>query len=106
MAWLYLIVAGVFEIGFTTCLKMSDGFSKLWPSVGFFVCSILSFAFLTMAMKTIPLGTSYAVWTGIGAFGTAIVGIAVFSDPVGFWRIFLLACILGSVVGLKLVTPS
>ena len=104
MAWIYLLAAGLFEIGFTTFLKLSEGFTKLLPSLGFLVFSATSFWLLTIAMKTIPLGTAYAVWTGIGAFGTVIVGILFFNDPISFWRIFFLTVLVGSIVGLKLVS--
>jgi len=101
MPWLYLITAGFFEMGFTTCLKLSAGFSKLWPSVLFLVFALTSFAFLTMATRTIPLGTAYAVWTGIGAFGTALIGMIFFEDPVSLWRVFFLLTLIGSIIGLK-----
>lgn len=104
MSWVYLVTAGFFEIGFTTFLKLSDNFSKLWPTVGFFIFSIVSFFLLAKAMNTIPLGTAYAVWTGIGAFGTVIIGICFFNDPLNLLRIVFLALLLSSVVGLKLVS--
>ena len=104
MSWVYLVLAGIFEVGFTTSLKLSDNFSKLWPSVSFLVLSVLSFYFLTKAIHTIPLGTSYAVWTGIGAFGTAVVGIVFFMEPVTAWRIFFLLLLIVSIIGLKLVS--
>jgi quaternary ammonium compound-resistance protein SugE len=104
MSWVYLFAAGVFEIGFTTFLKLSDNFSKLWPTIGFLVFSIASFLFLAKAMNTIPLGTAYAVWTGIGAFGTAIIGIYFFNDPLNLLRVVFLTLLLVSVVGLKLVS--
>jgi quaternary ammonium compound-resistance protein SugE len=100
MAWLRLLGAGAFEIGFTTCMKL-DG---MWATVLFFVFAALSFWLLTQAMKTIPLGTAYAVWTAIGAVGTAVVGILAFGDPVTFWRIFFLAAIVAIVIGLKMVS--
>ena len=106
MAWIYLMVAGLFEIGFTTFLKLSDGFTKLWPSLGFLVFSAISFLLLTVAMRVIPLGTAYAVWTGIGALGTAVVGILFFEDPVSVLRIMFLMLLIGSIVGLKLVSAS
>lgn len=105
MSWFYLIVAGIFEIGFTTFLKLSENFSRLWPSLGFVVCAWLSFDFLGKALRTLPLGTAYAVWTGIGACGTALIGIIFFEDPVDFWRIFFLITLVGSVIGLKVVSP-
>ncbi len=106
MGWIYLLVAGVFEIVFTTSLKLSDSFTKLLPSIGFVLSAAVSFWFLTKAMQSIPLGTSYAVWTGIGAFGTAVVGILAFNDPVTFGRVFFLLVLVGSILGLKLVSPS
>ena len=108
MAWIYLLLAGGFEIGFTTCLKLSEGFSRLVPSVLFVFFAAISFLLLTKAMKAIPLGTTYAVWTGIGAFGTAIVGMLFFRDPVSFWRVFFLTALVACIVGLKLVsiTPA
>ncbi len=104
MAWAYLILAGLFEVGFTTSLKFSEGFTRLAPSLAFLVTSGLSFWLLTRALQTIPLGTAYAVWTGLGAVGTAIVGILLFKDPATFGRLFFLALIVASVIGLKLVS--
>ena len=106
MAWIYLVVAGLFEISFTTFLKLSDGFTKLWPSLGFLVFAAISFLLLTVALRVIPLGTAYAVWTGIGALGTAVVGILFFEDPVSVLRIMFLMLLIGSIVGLKLVSAS
>jgi len=100
MHWVFLGLAGASEIGFTTCTKL-DG---IWATVLFFVFAALSFWLLTRAMKTIPLGTAYAVWTAIGAVGTAVVGIVAFGDPVTSWRIFFLAAIVAIVVGLKMVS--
>ena len=104
MAWILLLVAGLFEIGFTTCLKLSDGFTKVVPSVCFVAFAVVSFGLLTVAMKSIPLGTAYAVWTGIGAAGTAAIGFAFFKDPISFWRVFFIAVLVGSIIGLKLVS--
>lgn len=106
MAWVYLILAGCFECAFTTCLKLSDGLSKFGWSVAFVLLSIVSFALLTIAAQKIPLGTAYAVWTGIGAFGTAAIGILWFQDPHTFWRIFFLTTLIGSIIGLKVVSPG
>ena len=106
MAWIYLLLAGVFEIGFTTMLKLSDNFSKLYPSIGFFVFSILSFWLLTKAIQTIPMGTAYAVWTGIGAIGTVLIGIFFFQESAGFWKVFFISVLIMSVVGLKLVSAT
>ena len=104
MSWLWLILAGCFECAFTTCLKLSDGLTKLGWSVAFVLLSIVSFGLLTLAAQKIPLGTAYAVWTGIGAFGTAAIGILWFNDPQTFWRIFFLTTLIGSVIGLKFVS--
>lgn len=103
MAWLYLILAGLFEVGFTTSLKMSDNFSNAWWSGLFFVSITLSFSLLNKAIETIPLGTAYAVWTGIGAVGTVVVGIVIFKEPTNFWRIFFIGVLIMSILGLKLV---
>ncbi len=104
MSWLYLIIAGCFEVGFTTCLKLSNDFTNTKWTVGFFICISLSFHFLNEAIKTIPLGTAYAVWTGIGAVGTALLGIFVFKESSEFWRIFFIFLLIGSIVGLKFVS--
>jgi quaternary ammonium compound-resistance protein SugE len=102
--WTALILAGVFEIAFTSSMKLSEGFTRRTYVALFLVSAVCSFALLASAMKTIPLGTAYAVWTGIGAVGTAIVGIIWFKDPATFWRIFFLALLIGSILGLKVVT--
>jgi quaternary ammonium compound-resistance protein SugE len=81
MAWLYLIIAGLLEIGWAIGLKYTHGFSRLWPSIATGACMIVSFAFLSLSLKTIPIGTGYAVWTGIGAAGTALFGIAMLGEP-------------------------
>lgn len=102
MAWLLLALAGLFEVGFTTCLRYADGFRNLGWNIGFFVCAFLSFGLLERAAKTIPLGTSYAVWVGIGAVGTVLVGVLTGEEPVGAVRILLLLGLLACIVGLKL----
>jgi quaternary ammonium compound-resistance protein SugE len=104
MYWLYLILAGMFEISFTTCLKLSNDFTNIKWSIGFFVSITLSFLFLNKAIQGIPLGTAYAVWTGIGAVGTALAGVLFFSEPLFFWRVFFLVTLIGSIVGLKVVS--
>jgi quaternary ammonium compound-resistance protein SugE len=106
MPWFYLILAGVFECAFTTCMKLSDGLTKLGWSIAFVLLSIVSFGFLTLAAQKIPLGTAYAVWTGIGAVGTAAIGIIWFKDPATFWRLFFLTVLIGSIIGLKVVSPE
>ena len=104
MPWTYLIFAGLFEIGFASTLKLTEGFTKLWPTAIFTVCIILSFLFLNKAVKDIPIGTAYAVWTGIGAAGTAVVGMMAFEEPVTRARIILIFVLVAAVVGLKLVS--
>ncbi|MFZ5973027.1 MAG: DMT family transporter [Bacteroidota bacterium] len=104
MAWIYLIIAGLFEVAFTTSLKLSNNFSNTKWTVAFFISISLSFHFLNEAIQKIPLGTAYAVWTGIGAVGTALVGIFFFNEPSFFWRMFFIFLLIGSIVGLKLVS--
>ncbi len=104
MAWINLFIAGLFEIGFTTSLKMSKDFSNPWWSAAFFICIYLSFHFLNEATKTIPMGTGYAVWTGIGAVGTAIIGMAFFNEPTYLLRVIFICTLIGSIIGLKLVS--
>jgi quaternary ammonium compound-resistance protein SugE len=105
-AWVYLILAGLFEIGFTSCLKLSNGFTRMLPSLGFIVFATASFWLLTKAVSTIPLGTAYAVWTGIGACGTAAIGMLFFNDPVTTGRIAFLVLIVSSIIGLNVVSPE
>ncbi len=100
--WLSLGIAGVFEIVWAVGLKYTDGFSKLWPSLVTLWAMGISLYFLSQAIKTIPLGTGYAVWTGIGAAGTAILGIILFSESAALVRLFCIALIIGGIVGLKL----
>lgn len=104
MAWFILVLAGLFEVAFTTCLKLSDNFKNTWWSIAFFISISLSFYLLNKAIQTIPLGTGYAVWTGIGAVGTALIGILVFKEPAHFWRVFFIFLLISSIVGLKLVS--
>jgi quaternary ammonium compound-resistance protein SugE len=106
MPWVYLVTAGFCEVGFTTCLKLSNGLSKLWPSIGFLVLLTVSMALLTLATREIPMGTAYAVWTGIGAAGTAIIGILWFRDPATVGRLRFLALLIGSIIGLKFVSSA
>ena len=101
MAWVYLIVAGVLEIGWAIGMKYTNGFTRLWPSVGTIACMIVSFALLATALKTIPVGTGYAVWTGIGAAGTAVVGMLLLGESREVARVVCIAMILAGVVGLK-----
>ncbi|MEE2691080.1 MAG: multidrug efflux SMR transporter [Pseudomonadota bacterium] len=102
--WLSLLVAGFFEIGFTTSLKLSEGQTKLFWTVSFYFCVVASFYFLDQAVRSIPMGTAYAVWTGIGAAGTALIGIFFFKEPATFLRLAFLIMLIGSIVGLKAVS--
>lgn len=104
MAWVYLVIAGLLEIGWAVGLKYTEGFTRLWPSVGTVAAMIASFVLLAQGLKTIPVGTGYAVWTGIGAAGTAIVGMLVLGESRDMLRILCLLMIVGGVVGLKLVS--
>jgi len=102
MAWIHLIIAGVLEIFWAISLKYTDGFSRLWPSVLTISGMIASFYFLAQALKTIPVGTGYAIWTGIGAAGTAILGIILFSEPASWPRLLCIFLIVTGIIGLKL----
>lgn len=102
MAWVYLILAGLFEIGWAVGLKASEGFSRFWPSVLTVLAMAVSLTLLGLALRTLPLGTAYAVWTGIGAVGTVIVGVAWFGDPATAARLACVGLILAGIVGLKL----
>ena len=106
VAWLVLLVAGLCEIGWAVGLKYTEGFSRLWPSVGTVAAMIASVVLLGLALKALPLGTAYAVWTGIGAVGTAILGIYLFNEPRDALRLACIALIVAGIIGLKLVTPS
>lgn len=101
MSWIFLITAGLFEVGFTTCLKLSNNLSNLKWTAAFLICIFISFYLLNKAVQTLPMGTAYAVWTGIGAVGTVIVGIIYFDEPANFWRIFFITTLIGSILGLK-----
>lgn len=101
MAWVLLLIASLFEMGWAIGLKYTDGFTKLWPSVFTIAAMAISMFLLSVAVKTIPVGTGYAVWTGIGAVGTAILGIVLLSEPVTAWRVVCLGLIVGGILGLK-----
>ena len=103
MAWTYLLIAGLLEMGWAIGLKYTEGFSRLWPSVATIAAMILSMGFLGLALKTLPVGTAYAVWTGIGAAGTAILGISLFGEPATVARLACIGLIVAGVIGLKLV---
>lgn len=106
MVWGILFVAGLFEIAWALGLKYAEGFTRLWPSVGTVVAMVLSVVLLAYALKTLPVGTAYAIWTGIGAVGTAIAGIALFGEAATAARLLCIGLIAAGIVGLKLVTPD
>lgn len=103
MGWVYVLLAGLFEVGFTTAMRYTKGFGLDLANAAFVICIVLSFGLLQQAQKTIPLGTAYAVWVGIGAVGTVAVGIALGEETLNLARILLLLGIIGCVVGLKLI---
>ncbi|HET7681122.1 MAG TPA: quaternary ammonium compound efflux SMR transporter SugE [Xanthobacteraceae bacterium] len=102
MAWLYLLIAGLFEVGWAIGLKYTEGFSRLWPSLATIAAMILSLGFLGLALKTLPVGTAYAIWTGVGAVGTAMLGIYLFAEPATAMRLACIGLIVAGIVGLKL----
>ncbi|MGL5135333.1 MAG: DMT family transporter [Planktothrix sp.] len=105
MGWIYLILAGLFELGFSSFLKLSEGLTKppaILALVGF---GVLSVWFMSKAMQTIPMGTAYAVWTGIGALGTIIMGVIFFKDPISLGRLFFLGLLVFALIGLKATSP-
>ncbi len=107
MAWIYLIIAGLFETGFATCLgkaKETTGAASTYWLLGFAVCLAISMLLLYKATQTLPIGAAYAVWTGIGAAGTVVVGIFLFKEPATFWRLFFLFTLIASIAGLKVVS--
>jgi quaternary ammonium compound-resistance protein SugE len=107
MNWILLIIAGLFEVAFASCLakaKTATGNDVYFWYTAFLITLTMSMVLLVKASQTLPIGTAYAVWTGIGAVGTAIVGIVFFNDPAGFWRIFFISTLIASVVGLKFVS--
>ena len=105
MNWMILVLAGLFEIGWAIGLKYTDGFTKLWPTVGTLASMIISRGLLGIAMKSLPVGTASAVWVGVGAVGTAILGIVLLGEPANAGRMISLALIIAGIIGLKLFTP-
>ncbi|WP_298722777.1 quaternary ammonium compound efflux SMR transporter SugE [uncultured Ferrovibrio sp.] len=103
MAWIMLVIAGLLEVVWAIALKQTDGFTRLWPSVIGIGAAVTSFVLLTMALKSLPVGTAYAVWVGIGAIGVAVVGMLVLGEAASLARISLLSLILIGIVGLKIV---
>ncbi len=107
MAWLLVVVAGVFETGFAILLKQSESFTKLWPTVGFAACALISFGLLTVALRQLEIGPAYAVWTGLGTAGTAVVGMIALGETVSVLKLVSISLVLAGIVGLNLsgVTP-
>ena len=106
MPWLILVLAGLFEVAWAIGLKYTDGFTRLWPSIGTGAAMVVSLGLLGLAMKSLPVGTSYAIWVGVGAVGTAILGIVLLGEPATAGRVICIALILVGVVGLKLLSPE
>ncbi len=107
MNWVILIIAGLFEVGFTSCLgkiKETSGNQMYLWSAGFLICLAISMTLLTKATQTLPIGTAYAVWTGIGAVGTVIIGIFIFNEPVSFLRLLFIIMLISAIIGIKIVT--
>ena len=105
MPWIILVLAGLFEIGWAIGLKYTEGFTRLWPTVGTVAAMAISLGLLGIAMKSLPVGTAYAIWVGVGAVGTVILGIVLFDEPLNALRIGSVALIVAGLVGLKLATP-
>jgi quaternary ammonium compound-resistance protein SugE len=106
MAWILLIVAGLFEIGWAIGLKYTDGFTRPLPTAGTIAAMVISVWLLGIAMKTLPVGTAYSVWVGVGAAGTVILGIILFKEPANALRLASIGLVIAGIVGLKVATPS
>jgi len=106
MAWLILVCAGLFEVAWAIGLKYTDGYTRLWPTVGTVAAMIISVGLLGVAMKSLPVGMSYAVWVGVGAIGTAALGIVLFGESASPGRLVSLGLIVAGIIGLKLATPG
>jgi quaternary ammonium compound-resistance protein SugE len=106
MAWVILVVAGLFEVGWAIGLKYTEGFTRLWPAIWTVLAMAISLWLLGVAMKSLPVGTAYSVWVGVGAVGTVILGIVLLGDPVNAARLISVALIIAGIIGLKLATPA
>lgn len=106
MAWAILVIAGLFEVAWAIGLKYTEGFTRPWPTVGTVVAMVLSVWLLGIAMRSLPVGTAYAVWVGVGAVGTVALGIVLLGEPANAGRLISVALIIGGIVGLKLATPA
>lgn len=104
MAWILLLLAGAFEVGWAVGLKYTDGFTRLWPTLGTFASMAVSLGLLGLALKSLPLGTAYAIWTGVGTVGTALLGMWLFDESADALRLASIGLIVAGIVGLKLVT--
>src|SRR5262245_15455229 len=104
MAWVLLVVAGIFEIGWAVGLKHTAGFTRLWPSIFTITAMAISMGLLGLAVRTLPIGSAYAIWTGIGTVGTVLVGILLLAEPASFVRVFCVLLIFAGILGLKLTT--
>jgi quaternary ammonium compound-resistance protein SugE len=105
MHWIILVLAGLLEVGWAIGLKYTEGFTRLWPSIGTVAAMTISLGLLGIAMKSLPVGTAYAVWVGVGAVGTVILGIVLFDEPLNALRVGSVALIVAGLIGLKLATP-
>ena len=105
MPWAILVLAGLFEVGWAIGLKFTEGFTRLWPTVGTVAAMAISLGLLGVAMKSLPVGTAYAIWVGVGAVGTAILGIVLLGEPANAGRMVSLGLIIAGIIGLKLATP-
>ena len=106
MAWLYLLFAGLFEVGYASTLKLTEGFTRIWPTLFFGLCIVASVICLARAAREIPIGTAYAIWAGIGTAGTALVGVLVYNEPATAFRMLCLVALIASIIGLRLATPA
>jgi quaternary ammonium compound-resistance protein SugE len=106
MAWTILVLAGLFEVGWAIGLKYTEGFSRLWPTIWTALAMIISLWLLGIAMKSLPIGTAYSIWVGVGAVGTVILGIVLFGEPANAPRLISVALIVAGIIGLKLATPA
>jgi len=106
MAWMYLVIAGLFECAWAIGLKYTEGFTRFWPSLFTILSMVISFWLLSLAMRSIPVGTAYAVWTGIGAVGVAVLGMVIFGESRDTMRVISLLLIVSGIVGLKLVSST
>ena len=106
MAWIILVLAGLFEVGWAIGLKYTEGFSRLWPTIWTALAMIISLWLLGIAMKSLPIGTAYSIWVGVGAVGTVILGIVLLGEPVNAPRLISVALIMAGIIGLKIATPA